>query len=189
MNQLVYLDNSATTKPCETAIKYINNSLLNNWGNPSSLHSLGLDAELEVTKARETIAKSISARADEIIFTGSGTEANNTAIMSVLNSRNKKIITTKIEHPSVLDSCKQLEELFGFEVTYLDVDKYGKINLEQLKNSLRKDTILVSIMAVNNEMGSIQDIKSISKIIKEKASTERTVCQEHHQRNGGWCKP
>lgn len=165
MNQLVYLDNSATTKPCETAIKYINNSLLNNWGNPSSLHSLGLDAELEVTKARETIAKSISARADEIIFTGSGTEANNTAIMSVLNSRNKKIITTKIEHPSVLQTFKRLEA-HGFEAVYLDVDNNGIIDINQLESELNSNTAFVSIMLVNNEIGSIQPIAEISKLIR-----------------------
>ena len=162
---MVYLDNSATTKPCETAIKYINNSLQNNWGNPSSLHILGLNAEIDVTKSREAIAKTISARADEIIFTGSGTEANNTAIMSVQNSRNKKIITTKIEHPSVLQTFKRLEN-FGFETVYIDIDKEGIIDIAALEKELDQNVALVSVMLVNNEIGTIQPITEISRLVR-----------------------
>lgn len=167
MERIIYLDNSATTKPCKKAVEYINNALCENWGNPSSLHSLGLDAELIVDKARETIAKHISATPDEIIFTGSGTEANNTAIMSAVSrkSRGNRIITTKIEHPSVLETVKRLET-FGFEILYLDTDKNGVISLEQLKGFLNEKTVLVSIMLVNNEIGSIEPIGEAAKLIK-----------------------
>lgn len=167
LERIIYLDNSATTKPCKKAIEYINDALCKNWGNPSSLHTLGLDAELTVDKTRETIAKQISATPDEIIFTGSGTEANNTAIMSAVSrkSRGNRIITTKIEHPSVLETVKRLEA-FGFEILYLDTDKNGIISLEQLKNFLNEKTVLVSIMLVNNEIGSIEPIGEASKLIK-----------------------
>lgn len=167
LERIIYLDNSATTKPCKKTIEYINNALCENWGNPSSLHSLGLDAELIVNKARETVAKQISATPDEIIFTGSGTEANNTAIMSAISrkSRGNRIITTKIEHPSVLETAKRLET-FGFEILYLDTDKNGVISLEQLKSFLNDKTVLVSIMLVNNEIGSIEPIGEAAKLIK-----------------------
>lgn len=167
MERIVYLDNSATTKPCKKACEYINNALVNTWGNPSSLHTLGIDAELLVDKSRLAIAKQIGANADEIIFTGSGTEANNTAIMAALSrkGRGNRIITTKIEHPSVLETVKRLES-FGFEVLYLDTNGEGIINLEQLKGFLNNKTVLVSIMLVNNEIGSIQPIKEASKLIR-----------------------
>ena len=167
MEHIVYLDNSATTKPCKTACEYINNALLNNWGNPSSLHTLGIDAELLVNKSREAVAKQLGAAPQEIIFTGSGTEANNTAIMSAIYRKGagNRIITTKIEHPSVLETVKRLEN-FGFEVLYLDTDQNGIVDLEQLKNLLNAKTVLVSIMLVNNEIGSIQPISEASKLIK-----------------------
>lgn len=167
MEHIVYLDNSATTKPCKTACEYINNALLNNWGNPSSLHTLGIEAELLVNKSREAVAKQLGAAPQEIIFTGSGTEANNTAIMSALYRKGagNRIITTKIEHPSVLETVKRLEN-FGFEVLYLDTDQNGIVDLEQLKNLLNAKTVLVSIMLVNNEIGSIQPISEASKLIK-----------------------
>lgn len=167
MEHIVYLDNSATTKPCKKACEYISDALLNNWGNPSSLHTLGIDAELLVNKSREAIAKQLGANPQEIIFTGSGTEANNTAIMSALYRKGagNRIITTKIEHPSVLETVKRLEN-FGFEVLYLDTDQNGIVDLEQLKNLLNAKTVLVSIMLVNNEIGSIQPISEASKLIK-----------------------
>ena len=166
MKSIIYLDNSATTKPCKTACEYINKALCENWGNPSSLHGLGIDAEILMNSAREEIAKSINANADEIIFTSGGTEANNTAILSVLKSRKKKIITTKIEHPSVLETVKRLE-LEGFEVIRIGCDSNGVVDIEELKNSLDKNTALVSVMLVNNEIGSIQPISEISKLIKQ----------------------
>ena len=168
LEHIIYLDNSATTKPCKKACEYINNALCENWGNPSSLHTMGINAELLVSKTRKTAAKLIGALESEIIFTGSGTEANNTAIMSAVSRKNRgnRIITTKIEHPSVLETVKRLESQ-GFEVLYLDTDQNGIIDLEQLKNYLNSNTVLVSIMLVNNEMGAIEPIEQASKLIKE----------------------
>ena len=168
MEHIIYLDNSATTKPCKTACEYINQALVSNWGNPSSLHSLGIEAELTVNSARECIAKAISARADEIIFTGSGTEANNTAIMSAISrkSRGNRVITTAIEHPSVLETVKRLENS-GFEVIKLGCDSNGSVKLSELEAALNEKTVLVSIMLVNNEIGSVQPIAEASKLIKK----------------------
>ncbi len=167
MERQIYLDNSATTKPCEKSIEYMNNALKNSWGNPSSLHSLGIEAEIVVNSARNTVAKFIKASPEEIIFTGSGTEANNTAIMSVLNKKwGNRIITTEIEHPSVLETVKRLEEK-GFEIIRLKVNDEGVISLADLKNTLTEKTVLVSIMLVNNEIGSIQPIAEAAKIIRE----------------------
>ena len=166
MKRQIYLDNSATTKPCDKSIEYMNNALKNTWGNPSSLHSLGLDAEMLCESARQTIAKFIKALPDEIIFTGSGTEANNTAIMSVADKKwGNRIITTEIEHPSVLETVKRLENK-GFEVIRLKAQTDGKISLDEIKSSLNDKTLLVSIMLVNNEIGSIQPIREASKLIK-----------------------
>ena len=175
MEHIIYLDNSATTKPCERSVECINNALKSFWGNPSSLHSLGLDAELEVDETRSILAKMISANKDEIIFTGSGTEANNTAIMSVSSSRNKKIITTRIEHPSVLETVKRLEEK-GFEVAYISCDKNGIIKLDELEKTLDDSVCLVSIMLVNNEVGTIQPIAEASKLIKKLAPNALFHC-------------
>ena len=168
MEHIIYLDNSATTKPCKTACEYINQALVSNWGNPSSLHSLGIEAELTVNSARECIAKAISARSDEIIFTGSGTEANNTAIMSAISrkSRGNRVITTAIEHPSVLETVKRLENS-GFEVIKLGCDSNGAVKLSELEAALNEKTVLVSIMLVNNEIGSVQPIAEASKLIKK----------------------
>ncbi len=167
MESLIYLDNSATTKPCKKALEYMLKTAEENWGNPSSLHSLGLNAELAVENARSTIAKYIKAEPNEIIFTGSGTEANNTAIMSVLDKKwGNRVITTAIEHPSVLQTVKRLENA-GFEVIKLGVSNEGVISLDELKSFLNEKTVLVSIMLVNNEVGSIQPIKEAAKLIKE----------------------
>ena len=146
----------------------MNNALNQNWGNPSSLHLLGMNAENIVSSARECIAKSISAKPSEIIFTSGGTEANNMAIMSALSRKNRgnRIITTAIEHPSVLETVKRLENE-GFEVIYLKPDKNGIISLAELENSLNSKTILVSIMLVNNEIGSIQPISQAVKLTKK----------------------
>lgn len=160
LKNIVYLDNSATTKPSENSIKAVNEAMEKYWGNPSSLHSLGLDAEIKVTQARGIIAKLINAREDEIIFTGSGTEANNTAINAAFSKikLGNKIITSKIEHPSVLETLKKLGEK-GFEIVTIDCDSDGIINLKQLEQALDSKTVLVSSMLVNNEVGSVQPIK------------------------------
>ena len=165
---MVYLDNSATTKPSKKAIEYINNALESTWGNPSSLHLLGMEAEMLVEKAREAVAKSISASPNEIIFTGSGTEANNTAIMAALGKRSmgNKIITTAIEHPSVLNTVKRLEDE-GFQVERLNIGADGKILLSELEQKLDSKTVLVSIMLVNNEIGTLQPVAEAVKLVKK----------------------
>lgn len=165
---IIYLDNSATTKPCGKAIEYMNKALCDNWGNPSSLHILGMNAEMAVDSARSCIAKFIGAANKEIIFTSCGTEANNTAIMSALHRKNRgnRIITTTIEHPSVLQAVNSLEK-FGFEIIRLKPDGNGIISLCDLENALNDKTVLVSIMLVNNETGAIQPIKAAAQIIKE----------------------
>lgn len=168
MEKIIYFDNSATTPPCETAIKYINKSLQNDWGNPSSLHSLGITAEQEVTAVRKKIASFIGAKPNEVFFTSGGSEANNTAIFGAAYSRKKRgnrIVTTTIEHPSVLNCMKKLENE-GFEVIYLPVNKQGVIETDDLSNAINEKTILVSIMAVNNEVGTIQPIGEAADIIK-----------------------
>ncbi|QXM06317.1 cysteine desulfurase family protein [Crassaminicella indica] len=164
----VYLDNSATTKPNKEVVDMMLKGLIDYYGNPSSLHRKGVEVERLMKSARKQLAKALGASEQEIIFTSGGTESNNTAIMGVVASKNrkgKKIITTKIEHPSVLNVYKNLETN-GYEVIYLDVDGFGKINLEQLKRNLSDDTILISIMHVNNEVGTVQPIEEIGKIIK-----------------------
>lgn len=170
MEHIVYLDNSSTTKPCGTAIEYINEALEKYWGNPSSLHTLGIEAEIAVNSARETLAKKLNARADEIIFTGSGTEANNTALMSVMRgkSRGGRIITTSVEHPSVLETVKRLVSE-GFEAVHLKPDRNGKINLKALEDAVTDNTVMVSIMLVNNEVGSIQPVEDAVRIVKRLA--------------------
>jgi len=168
LEKIIYFDNSATTPPCETAIKYINKSLQNDWGNPSSLHSLGITAEQAVTEARKKIASLIGAKPNEIYFTSGGSEANNTAIFGAAYSRKKRgnrIVTTTIEHPSVLNCMKKLENE-GFEVIYLPVNKKGVIEINDLSNAINEKTILVSIMAVNNEVGTVQPIGEAADIIK-----------------------
>lgn len=169
MKQTIYLDNSATTKPCQNAIKNINIALENNWGNPSSLYDLGFHAQTLVDQTRKSVSNLIKCREEEIYFVGSGTEGNNTAILGAAYSRQKRgkrIITTTIEHPSVLETMKRLET-DGFEVIYLKPQKNGVISIDDFKNFINKNTILVSVMLVNNETGAIQPIKQISQIIKQ----------------------
>lgn len=165
---MIYLDNSATTKPCKTAIEYLNRALCENWGNPSSLHTLGMNAELEVSNTREEVANLLHCREDEIFFTSCGTESNNTAIMSVLSRKHSgnRIITTSIEHPSVLEPIKKLEAQ-GFEVIRLSPDKNGVISLDELRASLNDNTCLVSIMTVNNEIGAIEPIFEAAALTKQ----------------------
>ena len=167
MADIIYLDNSSTTKPCREALECINKCLSENWGNPSSLHRLGMEAEIALNSARETVANSIGARADEIIFTGSGTEANNTAILSALKAKKRggRVITTAIEHPSVLETVKRLEDE-GLEVVRLKPQNDGKIALSALENALTGNTVLVSMMLVNNETGAIQPIEEAVKLTK-----------------------
>lgn len=163
---LIYLDNSATTKQYDQVTAEMVRVMENDYGNPSSLHRMGLSAEKLIRQARRDVAASLGADEDEIFFTSGGTEADNGAILGAAFSRRRsgnKVITSKIEHPGVLESCRRLER-DGFQVIYLDVDQQGRINLEQLKNEIDKDTILISIMHINNEIGTIQPIDEIYKI-------------------------
>ena len=166
---MIYFDNAATTKIYDDALTSYVQVSQKFFGNPSSLHQLGVDAHQVLTKARVQVASLLSVQPEEIFFTSGGTESNNWAIKGTALEKSvfgKHIITTKIEHPSVIQTCKQLER-FGFEVTYLDVDSKGSVSVEQLKESLRKDTILVSVMAVNNEVGAVQPIAEIAKALEE----------------------
>lgn len=165
---MIYFDNAATTKIYDDALTSYVQVSQKFFGNPSSLHQLGVDAYQVLTKARAQVASLLSVQPEEIFFTSGGTESNNWAIKGTALEKSvfgKHIITTKIEHPSVLQTCKQLER-FGFEVTYLDVDSKGIVSVDQLKENLRKDTILVSVMAVNNEVGAVQPIAEIAKVLE-----------------------
>jgi len=164
----VYLDNAATTELLPEVIEEVKNVTENIYGNPSSLHAIGLEAERVVRNARQVIAKSLGVETTEILFTSGATESDNTAVFGAVYSnlrRGKHIITSKIEHPAVLACFKKLEQE-GFEVTYLDVDNNGIIDMEQFKNALTDKTIFVSVMAVNNEIGSIQPIREIARFKK-----------------------
>lgn len=169
---MIYLDNCSTTLPRKEVIDLMTKSLKEDFANPSSLHSLGLKSEKKIRSSRETIAEFLNVHRDEIYFTSGGTESNNIAVQSMvkkMENRGKHIISTRIEHPSVLNTIKHYEEE-GFEVSYLDVDSKGQISLEDFAKHLREDTILVSIMHVNNEIGSIEPIEKIRDILKEKNS-------------------
>ena len=166
---MIYFDNAATTKIYDDALTSYVQVSQKFFGNPSSLHQLGVDAHQVLTKARAQVASLLSVQPEEIFFISGGTESNNWAIKGTALEKSvfgKHIITTKIEHPSVIQTCKQLER-FGFEVTYLDVDSKGIVSVDQLKESIRKDTILVSVMAVNNEVGAVQPIAEIAKVLEE----------------------
>lgn len=166
--KLVYLDNAASTKISSDVLEKMMESYNENYGNPSSTHKLGQKARAAVEKTRNVIAGYLGAEGKEIIFTSGGAEGNNLVIRGALNAydyKGKHIITSKIEHSTVLKTCQQLERE-GYEVTYIDVDENGVINLEQLKNSIRKDTVIVSIMYANNETGVKQPIKEIGEILE-----------------------
>lgn len=167
-----YLDNSATTKVSDGVRDIVVKTMTEDFGNPSSLHMKGIEAEKYLRDAREIIAKSLKVTEKEIIFTSGGTEANNMALIGIAEAykrAGRHIITTAIEHASVLDTMKYLTEQ-GYSVTYLNVDKSGRIDLEELKNAITDETILVSVMYVNNEIGAVEPIEEIGKVIKEKNS-------------------
>lgn len=167
-----YLDNSATTRVLQLAAKKALQIMTECYGNPSSLHTKGMQAEQELINARKIIADSIKAKETEIYFTSGGTEANNTAIFGTAKAKarqGKKIVTTAIEHSSVLEACEALQKQ-GYEVVYLAPNENGIVTEEALENAVDSDTILVSVMAVNNETGAVMPIEHISKIIKNKKS-------------------
>ena len=166
----VYLDNAATTKVFPEVLEAMNEAMEVSYGNPSAKHTKGIEAENIVKKARQIIAGTLKAKEKEIVFTSGGTESNNFAILGTAMAnkrRGKHIITTKIEHASVYEPMFFLENE-GFEVTYLDVDEKGIIDLKQLKDCIREDTILVSCMLVNNEIGAVEPIEVIGKMIKSR---------------------
>lgn len=170
MEKRIYVDNSATTPMDPQVLEEMLPYLKEDFGNPSSIHSFGRQAKHSMDKARERVANSLGAKAEEVYFTGSGTEADNWAIKGVAYANKNKgnhIITTKIEHHAVLHTCEYLEK-HGFEVTYLDVDENGLISLKQLQEAIKDSTILISIMFANNEIGTIQPIDEIGKMAKEK---------------------
>lgn len=163
---MIYLDNSATTRPCKEAVEATLAAITQDWGNPSSLYQFGFDAAKSLRTARAQVAAAMGAEPDRVFFTSGGTEADNWAIFSTakrFGKKNKHIITTAIEHHAVLHCMKELEAQ-GFEVTYLQPDSLGRISLDSLKNALRKDTILVSIMMVNNETGAVMPISQMAKL-------------------------
>ena len=167
---MIYLDNAATTKPCGEAVSAMVKAA-EEFGNPSSLHGLGLNAEKMITEAKDTLARMLAVDKKGIYFTSGGTEANNLAIFGTVNAlrrQGNRIITSQIEHPSVLSAFKKLESE-GFEVIYAPVDSDGRVDTQELKKYLDESVIFVSIMHVNNETGVIQPIEEISAMIKEQS--------------------
>lgn len=163
---MIYLDNSATTKPCAEAVEAMTNALTVGWGNPSALYGFGIEANDALRNARYKVASSLGAEPGRVFFTSGGTEADNWAIFGSIRrmgKRGKHIITTAIEHPAVLNCIKQLQSE-GFDVTYLQPDPLGNITFESLKDALRNDTIFVSIMMVNNETGAVMPIDKMAKL-------------------------
>lgn len=166
----IYLDNSATTKCFDEVVELMTKIYTVDYGNPSSMHFKGVDAEKYLKCAKDVIAKNLKVNQKEVFFTSGGTESDNTALIGVAMAnqrRGKHLITTKIEHPAILQTMSRLEDL-GFEVTYLPVDEFGVLQLETLEKALRDDTILVSVMHTNNEIGSLQPIAEIGALIKRK---------------------
>lgn len=168
MNKMIYLDNAATTKVYPEVVQAMLPFFTEVYGNPSSVYSFAAEANKAVAKARETLADLIHAKAEEIYFTGGGSESDNWALKATAEAygdKGKHIITTKIEHHAILHTCAYLEKK-GFEVTYLDVDEFGTIKLDELERAIRPDTILISVMTANNEIGTIQPIAEIGRIAK-----------------------
>ena len=163
-----YLDNSATTQVCEAAKKKMLEAIDSEWGNPSSLHQKGLDAEQLISGARASVAKALGCSEKEIVFTSGGTEANNLAVFGAAYARRKKgsrLVVSSVEHPSVAKAFERLSEE-GFEVIKLPVDRYGIVSADDIEKAVDEKTILVSMMAVNNELGSVEPVEELSKIVK-----------------------
>lgn len=169
MNDYIYLDNAATTQTAPEVVEAMLPYFTESYGNPSSIYSLGSAAKKAVMESREYIASTIGAKNNEIYFAGGGSEADNWALVATAEayaSRGRHIITSKIEHHAILHTCEYLEKR-GYEITYIDVDENGILKLEELKAAIRQDTILISIMFANNEIGTIQPIKEIGQIARE----------------------
>lgn len=166
---IIYFDNAATTKIKTEVLNEMMPYLTKDYGNASSLYSIGRTAKIAIENARRQVAQLINCNPNEIYFTGSGSESDNTALKGYAyanKSRGNHIITSKIEHPAILETCKNLENK-GFEISYINVDKNGVLNLDELKKEIKASTILISIMFANNEIGTIEPIEEISKIAKE----------------------
>ena len=163
---MIYLDNSATTKPCAEAVAAVNEAMHTQWANPSALYGFGIEAARSLRTARSQVAQALGAEPDRVFFCSGGTEADNWALIGAANrfgKKNKHIVSTAIEHHAVLNTLKALESR-GYEVTYLKPDSKGQITLDALKSAIRKDTFLVSIMMVNNEVGSVMPISQMAKV-------------------------
>ena len=185
MQDDIYLDNSATTRQYDEVTALVAEAAANTYGNPSSLHRMGIEAEKLVAAARETIAASFGAERKEIIFTSGGTESNNLAIKGYLDAnprKGKHIVTTKIEHPSVLETYKHLESC-GYDVDYIGVDGAGGILLDELKTKIRKDTALISVILVNNETGTVQKADEIASI-RDKSNPQAVILLDAVQAYG-----
>lgn len=165
----IYLDNAATTKVDESVAKRVSEFFIKNYGNASSQHSIGREAKEEFEKARKEIAKFIGAETSEIIFTSGGTESNNLALkgLALANPDKKHIVTSVIEHPCILETCKVLEKQ-GYKVDYVGVNDEGIVNIVDVEKKIRKDTLVVSVMHINNEIGTIQPVEEIAKVCKNK---------------------
>ena len=166
----IYLDNSATTPCYESVRDLVGKVMCEDFGNPSSMHRKGIEAEKYIKESKETFAKLLKVQEKELYFTSGGTESDNLALIGCARANHragKHLITSSIEHPAILNTMQYLEQEEGFQVTYLPVDGAGRIQLDALKKALRPDTILVSIMHVNNEVGSVQPIEEASRIIKQ----------------------
>ena len=167
---MIYLDNAASTRVREEVLETVNDILLNDYANPDAAHEFGIQVAKRIKKSRQIIADALSVSIKEVYFTSGGSEGNNIIIQGVINGnprQGKHLITTKIEHPSVFEIFKEYERN-GFEVTYLNVDSDGRIKLDELTDSIRNDTVLISVIAVNSETGVIQDLEKIGNIIKQK---------------------
>ena len=163
---MIYFDNSATTKPCREAVEAVTQALTSGWGNPSALYTFGIEAAGQLRACRVKVASALGAEPDRVFFTSGGTEADNWAIFGTIKrmgKRGRHIVTTAVEHHAILNCMKQLEAQ-GFQVTYLQPDKEGNISLESLRQALRRDTILVSIMMVNNETGAVMPTSQMAKL-------------------------
>ena len=170
MSRLIYLDNAATTKTAPEVVDAMIPYFTEHYGNPSSVHSFSSGNKEVVSRQREIIAQALGAQANEIYFTAGGSESDNWALKATAEAYEKKgkhIITTKIEHHAILHTCEYLEKQRGFEITYLDVDENGVVKLDELKKAIRPDTILISVMFANNEIGTIQPIREIGEIAQE----------------------
>lgn len=170
MKREIYMDYAATTFVKPEVLKEMNPYFTEYFGNPSSVYYISRKTKMAIVKARESVSKTINANKDEIFFTSGGSEADNWAIKGIAlanGNKGRHIITTKIEHHAVLNTCRYLEK-HGFEISYLQVDKSGRVNLESLRKAIREDTILVSVMFANNEIGTLEPIEEIGKLCREK---------------------